>query len=208
MLQLTCHRHSRRPYCRQQAQHPTFCALLTLQRTSSLALSQDPSPSCSILTFGRLSLADHIRAFFSPGDYSTVLLWTTSTRFDLRETFITTFYFTIGLFLLGPYSPLQILFVMRDHYWSSHWFSNKQHYLSLLWERVVFCFRVVSCFVYINLILEWTITHSFLFLCSIFFSMYSFEKNSSSFIDSSLQHALDLFRVLCPCQFLEGDMES
>ena len=41
---------------------------------SSLALPQDPSPSCSILTFGRLSFVDHTRAFFSSGDYSTVLL--------------------------------------------------------------------------------------------------------------------------------------
>jgi len=38
MLQLTCHRHLRRSYCRQQAPRPTFCARLTLQQTSSLAL--------------------------------------------------------------------------------------------------------------------------------------------------------------------------
>ena len=31
-------------------------------------------PSCSILTFGRLSFVDHTHAFFSSGDYSTVLL--------------------------------------------------------------------------------------------------------------------------------------
>jgi len=98
MLQLTCRRHPRRPYWRQQAHHPTFCALLTLQRTSSLALPQDPSPSCSILTFGRLSFADHTRAFSSSGDYSTVHLWTTSTRFGLRETFITSFTFPLSVY--------------------------------------------------------------------------------------------------------------
>jgi len=79
---------------------------------------------------------------------------------------------------------------------------------SLLWERIVFCFHVVSSFVCVNLILQWTITHSFLFLCSIFFCMYSFDDFSSSLVDSSLQHAFDLFRVLCPCQFLEGDTEG
>jgi len=64
---------------------------------------------CSILTFGRPSFADHPRAFFSSGDYSTVLLGMTSTRFDLRETFITTFTFSVLVFfLLGPYSPFQI----------------------------------------------------------------------------------------------------
>ena len=35
---ITCHRHPRRPYCRQQAPRPTFCARLTIKRTSSLAL--------------------------------------------------------------------------------------------------------------------------------------------------------------------------
>ena len=97
MLQLTCHRHHCRPYCCQQAQRPTFCALLTLLRTTSLALSQEPSRSCSILILGRLSFADHPRALFSLGDFSTDLFWMTSTRFDLRETFITTFTFSIAV---------------------------------------------------------------------------------------------------------------
>ena len=48
------------PYCRQQAPRPTFCSRLTLQRTSLLALPQDPSPSCSILSFMRPSFADHL----------------------------------------------------------------------------------------------------------------------------------------------------
>jgi len=78
-------------------------------RTSSLALPQDPSPSRSILTFRRPSFADHPCAFFCSGGYNTALFWTTSTRFDLRETSVTTFTFFSGdLFLLCPYSPLQI----------------------------------------------------------------------------------------------------
>ena len=58
---------------------------------------------------------------------------------------------------------------------------------NLLWERIFFCFCVVSSFVCIDLILEWTMTHSFLFLCSIFFCMNSFDTFSSSLVDSSLQ---------------------
>jgi len=34
----TCHRHLRRPYCRQQAPRLTFCARLTIKRSSSLEL--------------------------------------------------------------------------------------------------------------------------------------------------------------------------
>ena len=143
MLQLRCRRHPCRPYCCQQAQRPTFCALLTLQRTSSLALPQEPSPSCSILIFGRLSFADHPRALFSSGDFSTDLFWTTSTRFDLWETFITIVTFSLSFYFCEVPTVLSKYF--------------------LLWERIVFCFRVVSSFVCINLILEWTITHSFLF---------------------------------------------
>jgi len=98
MLQVRCHRHPCCPYCCQQAQRPTFCALLTLPRTSSLALPQEPCPSCSILISGRLSFADHRRAFCSSGDFSTDLFWTTSTRFDLQENFITTFTFSLAVY--------------------------------------------------------------------------------------------------------------
>ena len=128
------------------------------------------------------------RAFFSLGHFSTDLFWTTSTRFDFRETCITTFTFSLAVYFC--YVPT----VLSKY--------------SLSWERIVFCVRVVSSSVCFNLILEWTITHSFLFLRSIFFCMYSFDNFSSSLVDSSLQHALDLIRVLCPCQFLEGDTES
>ena len=134
-----------------------------------------------ISTFWRPSFADHPRAFFSLGDYSTVFFWTTSTRFDLRETFITTFTFSLAV------DFCQVPTVV--------------HKYSLLWKRIVFCFCVVSSFVCIDLILEWTITHSFLFLRSIFFCMYSFDIFSSSLVHSSLQHALDLFRVFYPFSF-------
>jgi len=74
MLQLRCHRHPCRSYCCQQAQRPTFCALLALLWTSSLALPQEPCPSCSILVFERL------------------LSQTTVVRFFLRETSVQTFF--------------------------------------------------------------------------------------------------------------------
>ena len=38
--------------------------------------------------------------------------------------------------------------------------------------------------------------------------MYSFDDFFSLLVASSFQYALYLFQVLCPCQFLEGDMES
>jgi len=169
-------------------QHRTFCALLTLQWTSALALPQESAPSCLILTFRKLFFADHPHVFFPSGDYRTDPFWTTSTRFDLQQTFITTLTFSpVVHFLLGPYSPIQILFVIGAY---------------------CFLFRVVSSFVCINLILEWTIIHSCMFLCNTIFCIFLLNKISSSLVDSSLQHALDLFRVLCPCQFLEGDTES
>jgi len=70
-----------------------------------------------------------------------------------------------------------------------------------------YCF-LFPCSIFVcvyYLILQWTITHSFLFVYSIFFYMYSFDNFSASLVDSSLQHVLDLFRVFCPRQFLEGD---
>ena len=57
-----------------------------------------PSPSCLILIFGRLSFADHPRAFFSSGDFSTDLFWTTSIRVDLWETLITSFTFSLPVY--------------------------------------------------------------------------------------------------------------
>ena len=84
--------------------------LPTASTTPYFLRSSDPSanffarpsartfPLCSILMFGRLSFADHRRAFFSLGDFSTDLFWKTSTRFDLRETFITTFTFSLAVY--------------------------------------------------------------------------------------------------------------
>jgi len=110
----------------------------------------------------KASFADHPRAFFSSGDYSTALFRTTPTRFDLRETSVTTFkFFFVGLFLLGPYSRLQILFVMG--------------------------------------------AYCFLFPCSVCF--YVVSSSACIHLIIFLPH-LDLFRVLWPCQFLEGDTES
>jgi len=77
---------------KEDASPHRFCVHLTLQQTSLLALPQDPSPSCSIFTFGRHSFADHPRALFSLGDYSPALFGRLPR----------------GLFWLGPYSPLQI----------------------------------------------------------------------------------------------------
>ena len=49
----TCHRHPRRPYCRQQAPRPTFCARLTIKQTSSL-VTFFRRPSSRVLFLGRL----------------------------------------------------------------------------------------------------------------------------------------------------------
>jgi len=72
-------------------------------------LLRSPFPFLLDLTFGRPSFADHLRTFFSSEEYSTALFRTTPTQFDLRETSVTTFkFFFVGLFLLRPYSRLQI----------------------------------------------------------------------------------------------------
>jgi len=94
---------------------------------------------------------------------------TTPTRFDLWETPVTTF--TFSLVVCFCYVP-----TVLSRY-------------GLLRERIVFCFHVISSFVCINLIFEWTITHWFPFLWEIFFCMCSFEKKSSSSVDSPLQRA-------------------
>jgi len=78
----------------------------------------------------------------------------------------------------------------------------------VLWEQVVFCFIVASFSACNLLVLEWIIEHCFLFLCSISFCMYLFDNVSSSSVDKFASTALNLFRVLWPCQFLEGDTQS
>ena len=111
MLQLTCHRHPRRPYCRQQAPRPTFCAHLTVKRTSSLA-----GPFHKTLPFAAwlwpsgdlFSQTTLVRSFLR-GTTVPPFFGRLQQRFDLRETSVTTFtFFSDNLFLWGPYSPLQI----------------------------------------------------------------------------------------------------
>ena len=53
----------------------------------------------------------------------------------------------------------------------------------MFWERIVFCFVVVSSSVCNLLILAWIIVHYFLFVCSISFCMYLFDNFSSSSVD-------------------------
>jgi len=85
MLYLTCQRHPRRPYCRQQAPRPTFCANLTLSLPARFWPSGDLLSQTTLahFFFGRL--------LFRP-------VWTTSTRSDLRETSVTNFTFSLAVF--------------------------------------------------------------------------------------------------------------
>ena len=53
----------------------------------------------------------------------------------------------------------------------------------VFWERIDFCFVVVSSSVCNHLILVWIITHYFLFLCSFSFCCYLFDNGSSSSVD-------------------------
>jgi len=73
---------------------------------------------------------------------------------------------------------------------------------SLLWERIVFCFRVVSSFVCINLILDSDDGPLLIIFC-----FYVISSSACIQLVIFLPH-LDLFRVLWPCQFLEGDTEN
>ena len=73
-----------------------------------------PVPVTSFLSCGRPSFADHPRAFFSSGDYSTVL----------------------GRFLSQPSDfSLSVYFC---------YVPTVVYRYGLLWERIVYCFRVVS----------------------------------------------------------------
>ena len=97
--------HIRRPRCYSSRANGTpvaptadstgWSAMPYLLRASVLSANffAHPSPSCSILTFGRLSFVDHPRAFLSSGDYSTALFWMAPTLFGLREISLTTFTF-------------------------------------------------------------------------------------------------------------------
>jgi len=174
MLQVTCHQHPRRPYCRQQVSRPAFCTCLTLRRTSSLAL---PLPA----------------RFWPSGE---LLSQTILARSFLRGTTVPPFLGRLQHCLTFGRLPSQ----------SSH-FSLAVHFChvptalstySLLWERHGIGFCVVSSFVCINLILEWTTDDNSLFsvqvLCSIFFYMYSFDDVSSSLRSISSAQALPVPR--------------
>jgi len=146
MLQPTCRRHPRRPYCRQQAPRPTFCARLTLQRTSSLALPQRPVP---------FQLDFDLQEPFFRIPPSRVLFserlqyrhfWTTSTQFVLRETPVTTFTFSLAFcfFMFLQSSPDIVC------YGSVLFFVSVQYLLLcvLIWSLngphlILFCFYVV-----------------------------------------------------------------
>ena len=84
------------------------------------------SPCCSILTFGRLSFADHPRAFFSSGDYSTTLFRRLRHFWPSGDFCHNLHIFSSDLFLLGPCNLLQISFVMGA-------------YCFLFWCRIFFC---------------------------------------------------------------------
>jgi len=116
----TCHWHPRRPYCRQQAPRPNFCACLTIKRTSSLAL---PLPA----------------RFWPSGD---LLSQTILARSFLRETTGPLFFgrlrhgLTFGRLLSQPsHFSLSVYF---------RYVPTVVYRYSLLRERIVFCFRVVS----------------------------------------------------------------
>ena len=70
------------------------------------------SPCCSILTFGRPSFADHPRAFFSSGDYSTILFRRLRHIWPSGDFCHNIHIFSGGLFLLCPCNPLQISIVI------------------------------------------------------------------------------------------------
>jgi len=101
----TCHLYPRRPYCHQQAPRPTFCARLTITRTSSLALPL-PTRFSSCPSGDLLSQTIHVRSFLQE---TTVPLFFGLGRAQDGLTCIITFtVFFVSLFLLRPYSRLQI----------------------------------------------------------------------------------------------------
>ena len=166
----------RRPrYYSSRAHGTPMPLLLTTSATPYFLRASDPSlnffarPCCSILTFGRPPFADHPSVFFSSGDYSTTLLgW-------LQHSL------NFGRILSQPQFTFSLARVCC-------WVPTILSRYGLLWERIVFCFRVVSAFVCITLILEWAINHYCLFPSSIFFCMYWIYNCSSSLVDvTSLQ---------------------
>jgi len=121
----TCDWPPRRPYCQQKA--PSFCA--------RFHFFARPSPSCSILTFGRPSFADHPRTFFKFLGENTVPLFFGRLQHGLT-------------FRRLPSQP--------SHFSLSVYFCyvpTVVYRYSLLWERILFCFRVASvsmCYLFLH----------------------------------------------------------
>jgi len=116
----TCHRHPRRPYCRHQAPRLTFCARLTIKRSSSLEL---PLPA----------------RFWPSGDLLSQTILASS---FLRETIVPLFFGRLQHGLIFGRLPSQ-----PSHFSMSVYFFHVPtvvYRYSLLWERIVFCYRVVS----------------------------------------------------------------
>jgi len=116
---------------------------------------------CSSLTFEQPTSQNWLARSFLRAT-TVPLFWTISTQFDLRETSSQPTRFLCWLIFVRslPSSPDIVL-----------------------WERIVFCFVVVSSGVCNHLILEWIIAHYFMFLCGISFCMYSFDNFCSSSVD-------------------------
>ena len=135
-----------------------FLLQFDLWKTFFVDLSTRRFPFLLEFDFWTAYFAEPPRAFFS----TAPLFQTISTQFDLRET-------------LSQPTRFLCRFILVSSLQSSA--------DVLLWERIVFCFVVVSSSVCNLLILAWIIVHYFLFVCSISFCMYLFDNFSSSSVD-------------------------
>jgi len=115
-----CHQHPRRPYYQQQGPRLTCCVRLTIKRTFSLEL---PLPA----------------RFWPSGD---LLSQTILARSFLRETTVPLFFGRLQHGLTFGRLPSQPSHCSLSVY-VCHVTTVVYRY-SLLWERVVFCYRVVS----------------------------------------------------------------
>jgi len=107
---------------------PPSPLLPTTSATTYFLREFDPFPSCSILTFWRPSFANHPRAFFSSGDYCTALFGRLQHGLTSGRLLSQTSHFLWRFFCVSSllYSP--------------------DLACGLLWERIIFCFRIVSSF--------------------------------------------------------------
>jgi len=112
----------RRPRCYSQRADGTRVALTADSKRHALLSAlvwpfselrrspfhKDPSPSCSILTFGSPSFAYHPCAFFSSRDYSTAIFGRLQHSLSFGRLLSQPSHFLWLFIFLGPYSPLQI----------------------------------------------------------------------------------------------------